>query len=120
MDERRSNNFGRRAAQVACRSLGFSSGAQILSGTFSALPGPSGEADTGSRIECQGDEVTLADCEFPPGSYNDYGGYDERELSAVAIVCTSPSGIPLYVFSRSPHTVHTWQNSGAWSVQSWS
>ena len=54
---------GRRGAQAACRTLGFSTGAQMLSGASLALPGIHDTFSTDVLI-CQGDEATLGDCEF--------------------------------------------------------
>eukprot|EP00892_Ulva_mutabilis_P005580 jgi/Ulvmu1/3394/UM016_0010.1 len=81
--------FGRRAAQVACRSLGFTSGAQILAESLSALPGPAGVINTVNVVACRGDEESLADCEFR----DDYYDTEYRlEDGAVALVCSTPSG----------------------------
>lgn len=87
-----SAQFGRRAAEVACRSLGFASGAQLLSGESSALPGGDGMGDTISRVECDGSEDTLADCDIAPGSF--YSNYGDADDSSVALVCSTPSGAP--------------------------
>lgn len=90
--ENGSERLGRRGVQVACRSLGFSAGAQILSSSLSALPGQSGEVDTFSRIACQGDEATLADCESPSDYYrSDYG--PNIDDGTVAVLCSNPSGM---------------------------
>lgn len=83
--------FSPRSAQVACRSLGFATGAQMLSGAQSALPGPSGEVDTILAITCTGVEVALAQCLFTPRDYmNDYAFEEEN---AVALICSDPSGV---------------------------
>lgn len=127
-----SDNLSRRAAQVACRSLGFASGAQILSGGSSALPGPSGEVDTIGRIACQGDEATLADCEldleFPSDYDSDYGQFAEE--SVVAVICSTPTGATLCNFFRSlipcipdqshiVYTVHNINLKGPLQVSAW-
>ena len=85
-----SEELGRRGAQVACRSLGFASGAQILSSTLSALPGEAGEVNTLGIIACLGDEANLGECEFQSDYSTDYGS--SLEDGAVALVCSNPSG----------------------------
>ena len=47
--------LGRRGGEVACRSLGFATGAQLLAGSSSALPGADGTVDTVGRILCAGE-----------------------------------------------------------------
>lgn len=54
-----STQVGRRAAGVACRSLAFASGAQMVSGLASGLAGGDGMADYISRVECEGIEDTI-------------------------------------------------------------
>lgn len=110
-DSQFNDNFGRRAAQVACRSLGFTSGAQILSGDLSALPGSSGEVDSVERIACQGDEATLADCQFPTrGDYGDDYAYEDG--FATAVICVNASGVVLCSCHCGPQTIHSVHNVG--------
>lgn len=92
---------GRRGAQVACRSLGFAAGAQIVSGEFSALPGDTAAVDTVSRISCHGDEPTLAACEIIQSS--DYGFDYGSEDATVALICSNPSGAPIKVLFACAH-----------------
>ena len=101
-----SGDYGRRAAEVACRSLGFATGAQMLSGLFSALPGEVGDVDTIGGITCKGDEAALGDCEFSFESGLDYANSDE----AVALVCTNLSGASSLVMHAQPST--GWQCPG--------
>lgn len=85
--------FGRRAAQVACRTLGFQSGAQMFAGTGSALPGADGVVDIDMAVVCNGDEATLADCAFlTPGFANFVDPGDPVGDSAVSLVCSNASG----------------------------
>ena len=75
---------------MACRSLGFVSGAQILSSTLSALPGEAGDMKRLRIIGCLGDEANLGECEFRSDYSTDYGS--SLEDAAVALVCSNPSG----------------------------
>lgn len=82
--------------QVACRSLGYSTGAQVIVGRTSALPGPAGLTDSVSRYACRGDEASLEDCEFElSNGYFADAEYDDG--AAVAIICSSadPEGVYL-------------------------
>lgn len=85
-----------RAVQVTCRSLGFATGAQMLAGDGSALPGEDVERDTIGEIVCSGDELSLTDCD----SYEDEnGGFSlqsdqNRGQDTVAVVCYNLSGTP--------------------------
>lgn len=79
-------NFGRRGAQVACRSLGFSAGAQF----DSLLPITDTSAVRRLSVQCRGDEVSLSDCEidsFPPDSIFGSGSND------IVLLCSNPSGV---------------------------
>lgn len=93
-----STQFGRTAAEVACRSLGFASGAQLLSGDISALPG--GDGMGGTRVECDGSEDTLADCDIALDSaYSNFANDGDR---SVALVCSTPSGAPPRCLTTTP------------------
>lgn len=91
--EERGEDFGRRGAQVACRSLGFTAGAQLLAGRSSPLPAPSTSPQVVRDITCDGSEASLADCDIRTRDYDysfDYG-FDVNP-SSVALICTTPSG----------------------------
>ena len=93
--EERGEDFGRRGAQVACRSLGFTAGAQLLAGRSSPLPAPSTSPQVVRDITCDGSEASLADCDIRTRDYDysfDYG-FDVNP-SSVALICTTPSGAP--------------------------
>ena len=86
--------LGRRGAQVACRQLGFASGAEAIISTTSALPGPAGVTDIVSSIVCQGTEETLSDC----GVFRENAGsfcFAGEDSCNAALVCSTPSGVPL-------------------------
>eukprot|EP00892_Ulva_mutabilis_P007291 jgi/Ulvmu1/4934/UM204_0006.1 len=93
----RNRQFGRRSAQVACRTLGFAAGAQILAGDSSPFPAPSTAANLIRDITCDGTEATLSACDidtFDSSDYfyfYDYSGSDFVRRAA-ALVCTTPSG----------------------------
>ena len=94
-DQTTADNLGRRGVQVACRTLGYATGAQLLAGADSALPTLSTEGITRIQIECGGGEDTLTDCEvfdrrddfsyFNPGNAG-------QIVDDIALVCTNPSG----------------------------
>ena len=83
-------NFGRRAAAVACRSMGFNTGAQVLSGESSALPFEDGTVNTMGSISCRGDGMSLSECQTSISRVFDYGT-PPGDL-AVALVCSNASG----------------------------
>ena len=80
--------LGVRGVAVACRSLGFATGAQLLSGINSGLPGQDGAIDTLGVLRCMGEEETLADC-----AEEDYNFADDTGETAVALMCSTPSGM---------------------------
>ena len=88
--------LGVRGVAVACRSLGFATGAQLLSGTNSGLPGQDGVVDALGVFRCMGDEDTLADCENV-----DYSTADGSADAAVALMCSTPSGICVTALANS-------------------
>ena len=75
---------------MACRSLGFETGAQITSGEGSALPLEDGTVNTMGQIVCQGDEMSLSECQMSVSRVFDYG--TPPGDVAVALVCSSASG----------------------------
>ena len=83
--------IGRRGVTVACRSLGFPTGAQLLAGGSTALPGRAEFAAGISRIFCRGDEETLTACTLfeDVGPFRDYASLVD---DSVAIMCMTPSG----------------------------
>lgn len=103
--------FGRREAQVACRSLGYGSGAVLLSGALSGLPGDDSTLYEIEAINCGGLEDTLSDCttasEYLATDYrgSDYGDsyvYDYGiRGSPVALLCTTSSGALCLTLSTS-------------------
>eukprot|EP00892_Ulva_mutabilis_P004106 jgi/Ulvmu1/2067/UM121_0008.1 len=91
-ETRFSNGFGRNAAVVACRSLGFEDGVEIITNSGSALPGPAGDVTTIDVISCVGDEATLGDCDIELTTFPDYGL--EAVSLTVSLLCSTPSGCP--------------------------
>ena len=85
--------LGRRGAQVACRSLGYATGAQLLVGESSPFPAAEAAPELVRDIVCNGSEDSLADCRISV-DYSDFQSYFVRDPSpdAVALVCTTPSG----------------------------
>lgn len=106
LGERRNRfgELGRRGALVACRSLSYTTGAQIVVGSSSPFPAPVSVPRLVENIFCNGAEASLADCdirvddgEFSPGDYRfDYLG--DFHIGSVALVCATPSG-KLYLLS---------------------
>eukprot|EP00892_Ulva_mutabilis_P007289 jgi/Ulvmu1/4932/UM204_0003.1 len=89
----RFRRFGRRGAQVACRTLGFATGAQILVGESSPFPAPNNAPVLIRDVTCDGSEATLAACEIDTDDnyFYDYGNSNSIQ-QAVALVCSNPSG----------------------------
>ena len=88
---------------MACRSLGFETGAQIISGEGSALPLEDGTVNTMGQIICNGDEMSLSECRTSVSPVFDYGAPPGD--FAVALVCSSASGalrIKSIAATRSP------------------
>eukprot|EP00892_Ulva_mutabilis_P007276 jgi/Ulvmu1/4920/UM202_0005.1 len=88
---RDSQQLGRSGVPVACRGLGFETGAQLLSGLGSGLPGEDVPEDTVNRIVCTGDEDALTDCAVTENDYGNISGENDGDNS-VAIICYNPSG----------------------------
>lgn len=84
-------DLGRRGALVACRQLGYATGAQLLAGRTSALP-VADPPPVGIRsVSCDGTEDMLTDCEIE-FSMDGYGYDYSSGVGAVALVCSNPSG----------------------------
>ena len=127
-------SFGRRGAQVACRSLGFATGAQLIVGRSSPLPAPLTSPTLIDSITCDGSEASLADCDIrtrESESFYDYG-FDVN-IQSVALLCTTPSGAPdtitLTAAMRKTRNDCSWLECGdemlclkavhAWSLDCW-
>lgn len=97
--------------QVACRTLGYTSGAEILSGLSSPFPAPGNSTNIVEAIRCNGSEAELDECiveiQSRPIDYEgfaeyNYGSVDydySVENRAVALVCSTPSGEELHTQS---------------------
>lgn len=72
---------------MACRSLGFETGAQIVSGVGSALPLEDGTVNTMGQILCHGDEMSLSECQMSVSRV-----CDNDIPPGVSLVCSSASG----------------------------
>ena len=87
-------SLGRRGAQVACRSLGFATGAQLFAGKSSPLPAPLTAPWLITGIVCDGSETTLADCDIRIREDDFVVDYGIDVFSrSVALICTIPSGV---------------------------
>ena len=97
-----SDRFDRMGAQVACRSLGFATAAQLLVGLSSPFPWPPGSITRDVGFPCGGSESSLANCdsELSNTGYRPYDYPDGVDSGAVALLCTSPSGVPCHYFYR--------------------
>lgn len=85
--------IGRRGVQTACRTLGFSTGAQLVSARFSALPATDRSTDTLGEITCDDYAETLADCTSAPDNYGYYFEPETGAQNAVAVLCYKASGV---------------------------
>lgn len=116
--------LGCRGVQVACRTLGFETGAQALAGADSALPLLEGTGRDGrvGRILCTGDEDTLADCRtdsigvqvagfIPPGAF------DSDESAAPAEPPPEYDGFVVTPIEYSPAAVNNDYDSYGRSVE---
>lgn len=87
----RDQAVGRREAEVACRSLGYDGGAQLLVGhssPFAVLSGSSGLVLV-SEVECTGTEASLAECRIDSMANHEASQNDQR---VVSLVCANTSG----------------------------
>ena len=86
-------DLGRRGAQVACRSLGYATGAQLLVGSISPFPAVESGPNLISSIICEGSEDSLSDCSITLDNEDHRNLFvGESVPEAVAIICTTPSG----------------------------
>lgn len=96
-DSRFDQDLGRRGALVACRTLGFDTGAQLLAGRSSPFPAPYFAPSLIQDIICDGSEDTLADCDIlrkPPPAFDQNDDYSPEVVpGSVALLCTSLSGV---------------------------
>lgn len=83
-------NLGRRGASVACRSLGFSAGAQFYTQGMRAIPNTDTSTDRRLSIACRGTEESLADCQID--SREEGTSIKFGSSNTVALVCSNPSG----------------------------
>lgn len=78
---------------MACRSLGYSAGAQMLVGEFSPFPAAVTVPRLIRAIVCEGSEETLSECDIRLRTV-DYQEVSEEDVvpGAIALVCTTSSG----------------------------
>lgn len=91
MNDRFVQGLGRRGAQVACRSLGYSAGAQLLAGESSPFPAPGSAIQLVDQVTCDGTEESLGDCDLYMIDYNGQSTDFPASRSA-ALICLTPSG----------------------------
>lgn len=106
----RDEALGRRGAQVACRSLGYATGAQLVIGDWLPFPATVGAPDFIRRITCDGFEEDLASCDI---DVRDYAPYDYRQdlvLGAATLICTTLSGMWLSCSASLAHEHDTSRN----------
>ena len=97
--------IGLRGAQVACRSLGFAAGAQLVVGESSPFPASSGSLSLANEITCDGSETSLADCDITILA-SDRSDATLLQQTAVALICSNPSGVLCPAACRSPSMEH--------------
>lgn len=77
--------------QVACKTLGFTTGGQIIVGEASPFPAPGSSTILIRNIICQGTEMAIEDCVVRDLYFDDY--IDEDIFTdPVALVCTTGTG----------------------------
>eukprot|EP00892_Ulva_mutabilis_P011614 jgi/Ulvmu1/8825/UM049_0005.1 len=94
------DDFGRRAAQVACRSLGYTSGAQLLVGQSSPFATDRATLVTELVWECNGSEASLGECATSSRGRSRDQRLDADDIAfddgfirdSVALLCATPSG----------------------------
>lgn len=108
---RADRNFGEAEAHVACQTLGYTTGAQLLAGCSSPFVAPkTAFIDPRIGITCNGTETLFSECEFADdmqydmyyecGSYEDLRYYDDApdvvlRVITTSVVCSNPSGMHL-------------------------
>lgn len=90
----RFNVLGRLGVQVACRSLGFDTGAQLLVGEASPFPAPPGLLGLVVEIKCVGSEASLAECEIVLEEGGE-GAFHSTTVQpySMAVMCANPPGV---------------------------
>lgn len=94
---------------MACRSLGFAAGAELLVGESSPFPGPPGSTRLGAIISCDGAETSLSDCDITiPDDGPTFDYFEGVRPFAAALICTNPSGVlhTSHVFRAIIHIEH--------------
>lgn len=103
------DTFTAAEAHVACRSLGYATGSQLVAGRSSPLPSlRGGLLQEEFTISCEGFESSLSDCAFEEPFDVEYDNryevpvpFELRGLDAVALVCSNPSGLSPQLFTTS-------------------
>lgn len=78
--------------QVACKSLGFTTGAQMLVGESSPFTAPADSASLIREIVCAGTEMSLDECDIENREYEGFDYGEDIITTPVAVVCTTTSG----------------------------
>eukprot|EP00892_Ulva_mutabilis_P001478 jgi/Ulvmu1/11330/UM074_0045.1 len=81
---------GRLAARVACRSLGFGTGAKLLSGRGAVLTRPLPKVATVGTLRCLGTEASLAECNVTAPRPAPVGAPFTAPFGAT-LLCVTPS-----------------------------
>lgn len=85
--------FGWREAMVACRSLGFTTGALTLVGDSSPFPAPYFAPGLIDEIVCDGSDSSLSKCNIEVKDYSfSFDTVGDYVRGSVALICTTPSG----------------------------
>ena len=85
------------AASVACRSLGFTTGAPLfVPGPLQAISTPASENSRIQSIQCQGSEQSLQDCEIQGRTEAPFDPFQEDvRVEACSVACSIPTGAGL-------------------------
>eukprot|EP00892_Ulva_mutabilis_P001910 jgi/Ulvmu1/1171/UM107_0045.1 len=80
--------------QIACKSLGFAAGSQLLAGGSSPLPSDGSRPADIKKIACTGDEASIADCDIVLQTQERYFfGFDYGTPTDDAVLlCSNSSG----------------------------